>query len=356
MDFKFGTAGWKLVTRQMVMAFSAASFLLQYPGVALAEPETVAGEMSIAVTVDAPADNTDTKLWVPLPVSDKFQTIEDVKIEGNFAHQGIYKEKTTGNSMVFADWSTAPAEQRQLTLTFKVTTHKRENRDFVDRGLPIPSNVKQFIKAEAMVPTGGRVKKIGDEAAAGKVKVSEKARSVYDWVVDNTFRDPAVQGCGVGDVEQTLDKKGGKCTDISSVFVAIARSAGIPAREVFGIRLGKDDGISDMTGGHHCWAEYYVPGAGWVPADPADVRKAILVNKLENDPAEAGKYREYYFNAVDPYRIAVAMGGRGYYLNPPQKGGPLNYFMYPYAEIDGKPVAWLAAQKELKYKITFKKS
>ncbi len=356
MNFRFVSMGKRLLARPFVMAFFAVSFLLQDPGGAMAGPETVKGEMSIEVTVDAPADNTDTKLWVPLPVSDKFQTIEDVKVEGNFARQGVYKEKTTGNTMLFADWSTASVEQRRLSVSFKVSTHQRINRDFVESGSPIPSSVKPYLKNEALVPTGGRVKKIGDEVVAGKTKMSEKARAVYDWVVDNTFRDPNVQGCGVGDVEQTLDKKGGKCADISSVFVSIARSAGIPAREVFGIRLGKDDGISDMTKGHHCWVEYYVPGAGWVPADPADVRKAILEKKLDNDPAEAAKYREYFFNAVDPNRVAVATGGRGYYLNPPQKGGPLNYFMYPYAEIDGKPVEWLAAQKELKYKITFKKS
>lgn len=356
MNFKIIPMGTRLLPLPFVVAFVAASFLGLHPGVALAEDEAVAGEMSIEVTVDAPVNNTDTKLWIPLPVSDKFQTIEDMKIEGNFAHKGVYKEKASGNSMVFADWSTVPTEQRKLTLSFKVSTHKRVNRDFVDSGAPIPSNVKPFLKDEALVPTGGRVKKIATEAVNGKVKISEKARAVYDWVVDNTFRDPSVQGCGVGDVEQTLDKKGGKCVDISSVFISVARSAGIPAREVFGIRLGKEEGVSDMSKGHHCWVEYYVSGAGWVPADPADVRKAILEKKLENDPSEAAKYREYFFNAVDPYRVAVATGGRAVNLNPPQKGGPLNYFMYPYAEIDGKPVEWLAAQKELKYKITYKKS
>ncbi len=356
MNLKLVSTGKQLLAHPFMMAFFAMSFLMQHPGAALAEPETVMGEMNIEVTVDAPADNADTKLWVPLPVSDKFQAIEDVKVEGNFAHQGVYKEKTTGHSIVYADWSTAPTEQRRLTLSFKVTTHKRVNRDFTDNGSPVPSNLKQFIKNEALVPTGGRVKNISDKVVAGKVKISEKARAVYDWVVDNTCRDPGVQGCGVGDVEQTLDKKGGKCVDISSVFISVARAAGIPAREVFGIRLGKEDGVSDMTKGHHCWVEYYVPGAGWVPADPADVRKAILEKKLENDPAEAAKYREYFFNAVDPYRVAVATGGRAVTLNPPQKGGPLNYFMYPYAEVDGKPLEWLAAQKELKYKITFKKS
>ncbi len=328
------------------------------PSLARAEgdPESVSGEVTIEITVDAPADNKDTRLWVPLPVSNEFQTIEDVKVEGNFTNQSKTKEKTTGNNILYADWKKPSSEQRKLVLSFKATTHQRVNRDFTESDSPFPADVKPFMAAAPLIPTGGKVKNIADDVVKGKTKVSEKARAVYDWVVDNTVRDPNVVGCGVGDVEQTLVSKSGKCVDLSSVFVSVARSAGIPTREVFGLRLGKTDGVSDMTKGHHCWSEYYIPGAGWVPADPADVRKAILEKKLENSPEEAAKYREYYFNGLDPFRIVLATGGRGYYLNPKQKGGPLNYFMYPYAEVDGKPLDWLAAQKELKYKVTFKKS
>lgn len=340
-----------------ISAFWILIFMLSNAGQSMAsDPETVSGEMTIEVTVDAPPDNKDTRLWVPLPVSDNYQKIEDVKIEGNYSKQGKYKEKVTGNNVLYAEWTKPSSEQRRLVLSFKASTRQRANRDFADKGLPLPADIKQYLKETAFIPTGGQVKKIADQASAGKTKISEKSRAVYDWVVDNTFRDPNVQGCGIGDVDQMLAKKGGKCADISSVFVSVARAAGVPAREVFGIRLGREDGVSDMTKGHHCWSEYYVPGAGWVPADAADVRKAILEKKLDNNPEEAAKYREYYFNAVDPYRIIVATGGRGYYLNPKQKAGPLNYFMYPYAEVDGKALEWMAAQKELKYKITFKKS
>jgi transglutaminase-like putative cysteine protease len=137
------------------------------------------------------------------------------------------------------------------------------------------------------------------------------------------------------------------------VFVALARAAGVPAREVFGLRLGKEAGVSDLTKGHHCWAEFYLPGYGWVPVDPADVRKKMLADKLDLEHAK--DIREYYFGAVDPDRIVLGKGGRGHYLSPRQKDGPINYFMYPYAEVDGKALEWLAAQKELKYKVTFRK-
>jgi len=152
-------------------------------------------------------------------------------------------------------------------------------------------------------------------------------------------------------VEKVLAQRGGKCADISSVFVSIARAAGVPAREVFGLRLGKKD-EEDMTSGHHCWSEFYVPGYGWVPADAADVRKIMLADKLDLKGAQ--DKIDYYFGGVEQYRIALARGGRGYYLSPRQNDGPLNYFMYPYAEINGKSVDWLAGQADLKYKVMFK--
>ncbi len=309
------------------------------------------GEVTLKVTVAAPENNKDTKVWIPYPTSDMDQEIEDVRIDGNFTYSGIYREPETGNLALYAEWK-KPVRERYITLRFKATAAERIKKDFPDN-LPqeIPVEVLPYLKATEFLPTDGKVKDAAVEATKGKKTILEKARAVYDWVVDNTFRDPEVQGCGVGDVEVTLAKKGGKCADISSVFVAVARAAGVPAREVFGLRLGRP-GQTDITKGHHCWAEFYLPGYGWVPVDPADVRKMMLVKDLDLDAAK--EYREYFFGAVDQYRIVLARGGRGYYLRPRQKAGPLNYFMYPYAEVDGKALEWLAAQKDLKYKITFR--
>ena len=163
------------------------------------------------------------------------------------------------------------------------------------------------------------------------------------------YRDPNIKGCGFGRVEQLLVSLGGKCGDISSVYVALARSAGIPAREIFGIRLPKGK-EGEMTKAQHCWAEFYLSGYGWVPVDPADVRKAMLEKKLKL--GEEKEIREYYFGAVDKQRIAYGMG-RDLVLDPPQKGGPLNYFMYPYAETDGEALDDLFGF-DIGYTITYK--
>lgn len=307
------------------------------------------GNIVFTVTLDAPEDSKDVRLWIPYPISNSEQAIEDVQIDGNFTKSGIYREKETGNLALYAEWTKA-AKERSLTLSFNASAMELIKKDFPKEESDIPVEIREYLKSTAFIPTDGKVREIALQVTKDKKKISEKARAVYEWVIENTYREQNVKGCGVGDVEKMLVQKGGKCADISSVFVAVSRAAGVPAREVFGIRLGEKD-EEDMTGGHHCWVEFYVPGYGWVPADPADVRKAMLTNNLDLKSAQS--YIDYYFGAVDEYRIAIARGGRGYYLNPRQNDKPLNYFMYPYAEVNGKALDWLAAQKELKYKVIF---
>ena len=324
------------------------SALLIFPCSLMAKERN--GEVELAVTIAAPDDSKDVRVWIPYPVSNNVQDISHVRISGNFTQSGIYGEKETGNLALYAEW-TMPGKDRAITLTFNATARELTRKDFPSVEPAIPVEIREYLKSTMFIPTDGKVREIARSITNDKQKISEKARAVYQWVVENTVRDPDVKGCGTGEVEKVIAKKGGKCADISSVFVSIARAAGVPAREVFGLRLGKKDD-EDMTGGHHCWAEFYVPGYGWVPADPSDVRKAMLANKLDIKGAQ--EFVDYYFGAVDEYRVALARGGRGYYLNPRQNDGPLNYFMYPYAEVNGKSLEWLAAQTDLKYKVRFK--
>ena len=315
------------------------------------EAKERSGEVVFQITVDAPENSKDVRLWLPYPVSDGEQKIEDVKIDGNFSSYKIYDQKQEGDRALYAEW-TKPVKERSLIFSFKASSVERVKKDFPSRESSIPKEIKRYAEGTKFIPTDRKIKEIAVSITQDKKSVRDKAMAVYDWVVGNTFRDPDIKGCGTGEVDRMLVEKGGKCADISGVFVALARAAGVPAREVWGLRLGKKP-EEDITGGHHCWAEFYLPGYGWVPADPADVRKAMLTEGLDLNEAE--KYRKYYFGAVDEYRIALTRGEKGYTLNPAQKAGPIPYgFMYPYAEIDGKAIEWLAAQKELKYKVTFR--
>ena len=131
------------------------------------------------------------------------------------------------------------------------------------------------------------------------------------------------------------------------MFIALFRASGIPAREVFGIRINDEN----ITGNQHCWCSFYLPGTGWFAADPADVLKAVLTNEWEKDAPETKELQEYYWGNCDENRVQLTEG-RDLTLSPAQDGEPLNMFGYPYAEVDGEAIDYYAPDKFV-YEYTF---
>ncbi len=306
-------------------------------------------EVVFKINLKAPENSREVRLWIPHPVSDENQTIEDIRIDGNYSSHGIFKEKEFGNSILYAEWNSR-TKDRVLTYTFKVRRKEVARKDFPKNEIALSEkDYAKNLMPTSLSPTSGKVKETAEKIVKGKKDILAKSRAIYDWIVDNMYRDPQIKGCGTGEVEKLLGSLGGKCGDIHSVYVALARSVGVPSREVFGIRIPGGKG-GDMTKAQHCWAEFYLPGYGWVPVDAADVRKIMLEKNL--NLGEEKEFREYYFGAVDESRIAYGMG-RDLILAPPQKDGKLNYFMYPYAEADGKALDDLFGFN-LGYTITFK--
>jgi len=309
------------------------------------------GEVTIQFNLNAPAESKNVRLWIPYPVSDENQTIEDVNIKGNFSKSSIYRDGRYGNMALYAEWN-GSSKERLLTYTFKVKRREVIKKDFLKKELSFSKyEFREYLTATSFGPTDGKVRELAEKITKGKNTNIDKARAIYDWIVYNMHRDPNVKGCGFGDVEKLIVSLGGKCGDISSVFVALSKSIGVPTREIFGIRIPKGK-EGDMTKAQHCWAEFYFQGYGWVPVDPSDVRKAMLERNIK-DTKDAKDLVEYFFGAVDESRIAY-QSGRDVILNPPQKEGKLNYFMYPYAEADGKTLNEDLFGFNLGYKISFK--
>lgn len=308
-----------------------------------------AGTVSFAIDIQAPPRAKVVKLWFPYPTSSPHQAITDLKFSGNYSSVSFAREASSGALYLYTEW-VGPMRKRTLSVTFHARARERRAAKLAETRDPVPEEARPYLEPDSGIVAGDpTVASLARDITAGKRGYLARARAVYDWVVENTRRDPDVPGCGLGLIEATLASRSGKCADISSVFVALARAAGVPAREVFGLRLGRP-GEKDITGGHHCWAEFYLPGAGWIPVDPADVLKITLVNNL----GRAGEkpYRDYYFGAVDEYRIVLERGGRGLVFaeGNTQK---VNYFMYPYAEADGRPLDY-CRPKAFRYAISFR--
>jgi transglutaminase-like putative cysteine protease len=296
-----------------------------------------------------PADR-ETKLWIPYPLSDRDQLITKISISGDYVESAVYSDQKYSTPMLYARWEKG-ANSRKLVFTFAVTRKEVVRRDFPQQEAAWdPADYALYLAPTSLGPIDGAVKELADKIVGKNTSVYGKAKAIYDWICENMHRDPNTKGCGPGDVCALLQTPGGKCTDIHSVFVSLCRAAGVPAREVFGIRQGKKE-VQDITKWQHCWAEFFLPGYGWVPVDPADVRKMMLTQNLKLDDQKTKEYREYFWGAWDAYRVKLAVG-RDVVLNPPQAGKPLNTFGYPYAEVGGKPLDWLEPAS-FKYTITY---
>lgn len=308
-------------------------------------------EVSIEANIESFAGAKDVRVWIPYPRSEEYQTITDAKVDGNFVKQEIY-EGEDGNKILYAEWQ-SPQDKPNLSFKFKVARKEINRKNFPSKEkTSIPSDIEEkYLSATGLVVTDGEPKEIAAKITEGKESIFSKAEAVYDHIVENYKRDNAIKGCGKGDVCQLITTKQGKCADIHSVFVSLARSAGVPARETFGIRT-KAEKEGDITGAYHCIAEFYMPGYGWVPVDASDVLKKMLMDNLALDDPKIKEARNYFFGAQNETYISLS-SGRDLTLNPPQKAGKLNYFMYPYCEVDGKALDHLS-QEDFKYKVTYK--
>ncbi len=332
--------------KKVLMTFIVISLLFSLP----AWGESRTGQVTMAFDLSAQPIGETVKLWIPYPVSDQNQQISKLRLAGDYSEAAVYTVRTNGTPVLYAEWP-QESKSRKLTLAFEV------ERDELRRGvLPTsepawnPDDYAEYLAPTSLGPTDGAVKVLADSIVAQKSTVLERAKAIYDWTVENMYRDPDTLGCGKGDVCYLLLKPGGKCTDISSVFVALCRAAGVPAREVFGLRLGKK-AEQEITGWQHCWSEFFLPGYGWVPADPADVLKAMLVEKLTLDSPRVTELRDYFWGGIDAYRFKLATG-RDLILAPSQAGKPLNTFGYPYAEVGGKPLDFYDP-KSFSYRFNF---
>ena len=302
-----------------------------------------------------------TRLWVPLPEDTVFQRVRQIAFNGNYRDAYITSNNAYGAKTLFAEWPDA-GNQPELTITLEITTSDWEPeqngllKDYrAPAAITYPKDVEPYLLATEHIKLDGIVKKTADKIIGQETDPLKKARLIYEWVSANMTRDESIVGCGQGDVKTLLEsgRLFGKCTDINSVFVALARAAGIPAREMFGIRLGQAvkmgrytktalggadaEGLAKVSRGQHCRAMFYLAGFGWVPADPADVTKMRLAEKKEHGDPDVQAVNAYLFGNWEMNWVGFNFG-RDFDLYPAPEQTPINNFGYPYAEVDGDPL------------------
>jgi transglutaminase-like putative cysteine protease len=288
-----------------------------------------------------------SRVWLPLPLSLDTEWHRSLgnSWSGNASRTDVLSDGKYGVSMLFAEWPASVATP-QLELASRFSTRDRS----VDPAKPrtdaqrLTSAEHAFFTAPTeYIPTDGIVRKTAQGIVKGARSDVDKARAIYEWVVENTFRDPKVRGCGWGDIRAMLEtgNLGGKCGDLNALFVGLARSVGVAARDVYGLRVAASEhgyrslgvGTPSVTRAQHCRAEFFAEGRGWVPVDPADVRKVALEEppgKLALSDPKVVAARKRLFGSWEMNWLAYNMG---HDIALPNSNGPkLPYLMYPNGE------------------------
>ncbi len=290
------------------------------------------------------ADPVDaSRIWLPVPGID---TDWQRSLGSHFSSNGsarLTSDGVEGARMLYAEFPAGV--QPVVELTSRVQTRDRADlsgqRAFEKEDA---ATLRHYTRATRLLPTDGIVRQTALQASRGAKTDLDKARAIYQWVVGNAWREPKVRGCGEGDIKTMLEtgNLGGKCADINALFVGLCRSVGLPARDVYGIRLVPSAfGYKELSGNpaslksaQHCRAEVYLQAHGWVAMDPADVAKVMRLEtpewiKSTDHPVTAPVFRQLFGGWEGNW-----LGwNTAHDLNlPGAKEGVLNFLMYPVAE------------------------
>ena len=272
--------------------------------------------------------------WIPLPRQDQFQRISALSIDSP-ARVEVIDQPSGGNRLAHLSASAPLAQSIPVTIRFKVRRlEEAADPSRSQRNLPEPRDGKfaSYLGPDRLVPIDGEISRVSAKIGDGSGSAYEQARAIYSYVIANMAYDKSGTGWGRGDAIYACNVKKGNCTDFHSLFIAIARSRGIPARFTIGFPLTAAG--AGMIPGYHCWAEFYA-GGGWVPVDASEAWKHPQL-------------RAYYFGHLDADRVAFTMG-RDLVLVPHQHGEPLNFLIYPYVEVDGKPLPKAQIKNRFEY-------
>ncbi|MEM4407623.1 MAG: transglutaminase-like domain-containing protein [Candidatus Caldarchaeum sp.] len=278
------------------------------------------------------------RLWIPVPSSSEWQAVGSIQVQSDLPYH-ITKEKQYRNRMVYLEVEN-PSKPISVTVRFAVRRKEvlllASKETLTDSSDPLDKDI--FLQPNQLIPVGGLYLSMAREVVGERASPLEQARALYDHIIatmeyDYTKASPKL---GMGDVAFVCDYRKGNCSDLHSYFISLARSLGIPATIEYGfpiVGVPVPDNLPQegTIGGYHCWAWFYVPNYGWLPLDASDARRW----QDAKIPAKV----DFLFGNLVLERSAVTISkGRDVILEPKQDGPPLNYFVYPYAEMDGKPI------------------
>lgn len=309
------------------------------PPVRAQEPPSDWRTYEITTTVNLRGKSGPCRLWLPLPLNQDtlFQRTLGHSWSGNTGTASMRRLPDGDLEVFYCEW--ADGNDANLTLTTLVTTADRHFD--VTRRTIAPERediLRRNLQSSRLIPNEGLAFQLG-ERIIGRIKDPvAQAKAIYDWVVDNTIYDLSLPGSGTGDVRKQLieGQYGGKSADINGLFVSICRAVGIPARCVYGTRIGpsrlfRSLGVSngDATRSQHVRAEFYIPGYSWIPVDPSDVRRAIALEGLRDRDSNLNALKKVLFGVWEMNWVAYNLGTD---ITLPGKQQSMPFLIHPQLE------------------------
>ncbi len=270
-----------------------------------------------AATITHLQPKQEARVWLPIAVSNHDQRIAIVgqELPGNarFGRDAKY-----GNEMAYFAAPAGPDGSISISLAYRVTRNIAAEEDASILHAPAEA---VCLQPDALVPVGGKSMSLiaGQNLPADPMQLGHR---LYNVVDDHMQYRKDKPGFGRGDSDWACESGFGNCTDFHSLFMSLARANHLPVIFQIGFPIPAKPGKGPVSG-YHCWAWFRPPDHGWVPVDISEA------NKHPN-------LRDFFFGHLDANRIAFTTG-RDLMLEPRQDGPPLNYFVYPYVEVDRKP-------------------
>jgi transglutaminase-like putative cysteine protease len=275
--------------------------------------------------VELPKIEKTARLWMPLPQSDDYQTVERAGLWSN-SHPRVLEDSNYANQAYF--FELGPADSGAwIEVRWKVRRVEKSAYAAPAAGL------EKYLKPENLVPNSEEFLSIARQVTQGKTGDMVRARAIYDHTIDRMRYMKYGTGWGKGDAVYACNARTGNCSDYHAYFIGVARAAGIPARFAVGAAIPseRDEGGID---GYHCWAEFYAEGKWW----PVDVSEADKYSSLAT----------YYFGHHPANRIELSRG-RDLVFDPGPKAGTVNLLAYPVFETED------GSQQKLKVEFSFQR-
>ncbi len=280
---------------------------------------------------EIPAGTKSVKWWIAVPDDNRDQDLVDFSVPSAPGSWHVVTEPAHGNRFILVEVN-APAA-KSLVTKVEFTLRRRSVFTEVDpakAGAITDSHRILFadeLRRDAPhMEVTPAIAQMADAACGTETNIAVQAKLLLGKVADyadHYSKDPTKHKYSVGDATECLANAGGTCTDMHSLFIALARARGIPARLQMGYRLREANAGKEVDPGYRCWVEYFVPSYGWIPSDIVEA----------DDPKGLGRNR--WFTGLTERRLWLNEGREFDLAGRAVTSHRVNTMIIGYAEIDG---------------------